>query len=224
MACRSVATALTAVVAIVSTVALQGCGDDAVTTPSPGTEYFFQNLGSGACRNADGEAGEFTCEGTKLTETQCGEACLKDPKCVGFETEMVRTDPDANKDCTCELHTKAVTKVEPEGHEQAKCLAKVSFKNLGTGACRTADDTEGEYKCVPTKVDLDECRERCLGESTCVAFETNMERTDPEVPANKDCTCELHTKAVTKVELKDHAKAECYSVEKMTTETATYVV
>jgi len=137
MACRSVATALTAVVAIVSTIALQGCGDDAVKK-EPGTAYFFQNIGTGACRIADG---------------------------VG----------------------------------------------------------KGDYTCHPTTVTMVECRDLCLAGPSCVGFETNMDRTDPDVPANINCTCELHTTAVTKVEPKDHPKAECYSVEKMITETATYV-
>jgi len=222
MACRSVATALLAVVASVSTIGLQGCGGGGKEP----TTYFFQNLGTGACRNADDGKGEYTCEGNKLTEKECGDLCLGGPTCVGFETNMDRTDPDvpANINCTCELHTKAVTKVEPVGHDNAKCFSKVSLKDLGTGACRIADGVgKGDYTCHPTNVTMVECRDLCLAGPSCVGFETNLDRKDPDVPANKDCTCELHTTAVTKVEPKDHPKAECYSVEKMITETATYV-
>jgi len=185
----------------------------------------FQNIGTGACRNADDGKGVYTCEGNKLTSDECRDVCLGGPKCVGFETNMDRTHPEKPEEinCTCEVHTKAVTKVEPIGHPNAKCYSKISLKDVGKGACRNADGGKGVYTCESTNLTLVQCRDVCLDRPLCVGFEINMDRKDPDVPANENCTCEIHTKAVTKVEPKDHPKAECYSVEKLITETATYM-
>jgi len=204
MACRSVAAVLIAVVASVATIGLQGCGSGGGGEPELS---LFQNLGTGACRTEDDTPGVFTCHNEIAAD--CKNRCNEDASCIAYETTT------EDRECKCEIHTTAITKIEPENHTLHACYIKVSFDHLGNGACRTAVDTPGDFKCAETKLDAAECRDSCLADASCVAYETTTE--------DRDCTCEIHTTAITKIEPENHTLHDCYSLKPVTMGTASYV-
>lgn len=204
--------------------ALSGCGGG--SDPETTTTKDFQTIGTGACRTADDTPGEFDCNGA-ADKAACTKVCADDAKCTALEwTTAVDADSTCKgtggaADKQCEIHKKIMTKVESADHPNHECIRKVEIVDFKVGgACRTADDKEGDFTCED--LDAAACKAKCLSDVTCTAYEMT------EAARTGDCEgkkCELHTTAITKTDrTDDHTTHHCFAVNPVKAEAEMFAV
>jgi len=210
--------------------ALSGCGGGEATTtpaapPPPTTTKDFQKVGTGACKAEDGGGEEYDCK--EADAAGCKTACTDDGTCTAYETTTTVGADDECKgkgvvpDKKCKIHKKTTTKAQPVDHPDYECFRKVEIVDFNKGgACRTADDKEGEFTCED--LDAAGCKAKCLSEVTCTAWEMTESERSGDCEGKK---CELHTTAITKTDRTDeHKTHHCFAVNPVTAEAEMFAV
>jgi len=143
--------------------------------PEPEPEQMGWRHKQGSCRTAGGTDGDF--HKFAANRTECMRRCGLDSQCTAWEfkpparcenhwEDIVNTN-QADTTISCYLR---IEEAEPEPWPEPE--GTFTTFDFNRGACRTADDTTGDFH--KFEANDYECRRRCALDPMCVAYEFKM--------------------------------------------------